>query len=262
MNNQDSWHSQDAFWELIEPALFNKQRQARTQEEVEKVEKLLQIEGQARILDLCCGNGRHSLEFSRRGYDVTGLDRTASYIEKARLEAEKLNLNAAFVLGDMREYCVPNNFDIIVNMFGSFGYFENSDDDRKVLENMVTSLRTGGQFLIETMGKEIMARDFQKRDWSEEGDLLMLSGRKVSQNWGRIETRWIVIQGAKRVEHHVSVCSYSAVELSSLLFDCGFPEVQVYGSLDGIEYDQMAQRLVVVGQKSAVPNIVIACQVK
>jgi SAM-dependent methyltransferase len=249
MSNQDSWHSQDTFWELLEPVLFNQQRLSNTQEEVEKIEKLLQIKRPAKILDLCCGRGRHSLEFSRRAYDVIGVDRTSAYIEKAKLEAEKLNLNATFVLGDMREYRAPNNFDVIINMFGSFGYFESPEDDEMVVKNMYTSLRAGGQFLIETAGKEIVARNFQKRDWSEEGDLLILQDRKVSQNWGRIETRWIVIQGTKKVEHQVSVRSYSAVELSSLLFDCGFPKVQVYGSLDGTEYDQMAQRLVVVGQK-------------
>ena len=249
MSNQDSWHSQDAFWELFEPILFNQQRQSSTREEVDKLEKLLQIEERAKILDLCCGKGRHSLEFSRRAFDVIGVDRTAAYIEKARLEAEKLNLKATFIHGDMREYRVPNSFDVIINMFGSFGYFENPDDDRKVVTNMCQSLRAGGQFLIETAGKEIVARDFQEMEWSEVGDLLVLSERKVSQNWGRIETRWIVIQGTKRVEHRVSVRSYSAVELSSLLFDCGFSKVQVYGSLDGIEYDQTAQRLVVVGRK-------------
>ena len=45
MINQDSWHSQDAFWELFEPVLFNQQRLSSTQGEVEKIEKLLQIEG-------------------------------------------------------------------------------------------------------------------------------------------------------------------------------------------------------------------------
>jgi SAM-dependent methyltransferase len=249
MSNQESWHSQDAFWELFEPVLFNQQRGASTQEEVDGIIKLLKLEGQVRILDLCCGKGRHSLELSRRGLDVVGVDRTAAYLEKARSEAEKLNRNATFILGDMREYCAPNHFDIIINMFGSFGYFENPDDDQRVVTNMYTSLRAGGQFLIETAGKEILARDFQKRDWSEAGDLLLLSERNVSEHWSRIETRWIVIQGTERFEHRVSVRSYSAVELSSLLFDCGFPEVRVYGSLDGTEYDQMAQRLVVVGQK-------------
>ena len=249
MSNQDPWYSQDAFWEFLEPVLFNQQRLSSTREEVDKLEKLLQIERPARILDLCCGIGRHSLEFSRRAYDVTGVDRTMAYIEKARLEAEKLNLNANFVLGDMREYCAPNSFDVVINMFGSFGYFENPDDNQKVVINMFKSLRAGGQFLIETAGKEIVARNFLEKDWSEEGDLLILSERKVGQNWGRIENRWIVIRGTKRAEYKFSVRSYSAVELSSLLLDCGFPKVQVYGSLDGTEYDQTAQRLVVVGQK-------------
>ena len=249
MNEQDSWHSQDAFWELFEPVLFNQQRQSRAKEEVEKIEKLLQIEQRSRILDLPCGNGRHSLELSRRGFDVVGVDRTTAYIDKARSEAEKRSLDAAFVVGDMREYCAPNSFDVIMNMFGSFGYFEDPEDDRKVVENMYASLRSGGRFLIETMGKEILARGFQTRDWGEEGDLLLLSEKKVSQNWGRVDTRWIAIQGTKRVEHHVSVRSYSAAELSSLLSDCGFPKVRVHGSLDGTEYDQAAQRLVVIGRK-------------
>jgi len=249
MSIEDSWHNQDAFWELLAPVLFTQQRQASAQDEVDKIVKLLPIEGQARILDLCCGPGRHSLEFARRGFAVTGVDRTALYIERARSEAAQHDLNVTFVLGDMRDYCAPDSFDVIVNLFGSFGYFENLEDDRKVVRNMVASLRAGGRFLIETAGKEIVASHFQEREWSEVGDLLVLSEKKVSQHWGRIETRWIVIQGTRRVEHRVSVRSYSAVELSSLLLDCGFAEVQVYGSLDGTAYDQAAQRLVVVGQR-------------
>jgi SAM-dependent methyltransferase len=250
MSDQDSWHSQDAFWELFEPVLFNRQRWAMAQAEVGKIVELLHVEGRVQILDLCCGQGRHSLEFSRRGFDVVGVDRTAAYIEKARLEAEQLHLNAAFVLGDMRAYCRPDTFDVVVNLFGSFGYFEDPADDQVVVANMHKSLRAGGKFLIETAGKEIVAAHFQERDWTEEGDRLILSERKVSQHWSRIETRWIVIQGTTRAEHRVSVRSYSAMELVTLLYAGGFSKVQVFGSLDGIAYDQMAQRLVVVGQKS------------
>ena len=249
MSDQDSWHSQDAFWELFEPLLFNQQRQSLAKEQVNKIEKLLQIDESAQILDLCCGNGRHSIELSERGFDVTGVDRTERYIEAARLEAKKRNLNAMFVVGDMRDYRSPNRYDVILNLFGSFGYFEDSSDDHKVIENMYDSLRPGGQLLIETMGKEILARDFRARDWVEEGDLLILSEKKVTQNWGRIETRWIAIRGTERIEHRVSIRSYSAIELSSLFDTCDFSEVQVYGSLDGTKYDQEAQRLVVVGCK-------------
>jgi SAM-dependent methyltransferase len=249
MNEQEPWHSQDAFWDLFGPVLFCPQRQLSAIAEVDKIQKLLQMEEHARILDLCCGNGRHSLELAQRGFDVVGIDRTAAYIENAMLEAEKRGLDVAFVIGDMREYCAPNNFDIVVNLFGSFGYFEGPDDDRRVVENVHASLRPGGQFLIETQGKEILAREFQEKDWDERGDLLILSEKKVSQNWGRIETRWIVIRGTERTEHRVSVRSYSAVELSSLLAGCDFRKVRVYGSLDGTEYDEAAQRLVIVGCK-------------
>ena len=97
-------HSQDAFWELFEPLLFNQQRQSLAKEQVNKIEKLLQIDDSAQILDLCCGNGRHTLELSERGFDVTGVDRTERYIEAARLEAKKRSLNAMFVVDDMRDY--------------------------------------------------------------------------------------------------------------------------------------------------------------
>jgi hypothetical protein len=136
-----------------------------------------------------------------------------------------------------------------MNLFGSFGYFEDPDDNRQVARNMYASLYSGGKFLIETMGKEILARGFQERDWSEEGDTLVFAERKPLQNWSRIQTRWIVIKGNQRVEHTVSVRSYSAVELSSLLSDCGFTNVRVYGDLEGIDYDQGAERLVVIGTK-------------
>jgi SAM-dependent methyltransferase len=249
MHDQDPWHSQDAFWELFGSVLFSQQRQRSAIAEVEKIEKLLGIGEQARILDICCGNGRHSLELSQRGFEVIGVDRTAAYIQTARSKAEKRGLDVEFVIGDVREYCVPNSFDIVLNLFGSFGYFEDPEDDRRVVENVYASLRPGGRFLIETQGKEILARDFREKDWVEECDLLILSEKKVSQNWGRIETRWIVIRGRERVEHRVSVRSYSAVELSSLLARCDFCQVRVYGSLEGTEYDQSAQRLVVVGYK-------------
>ena len=76
-----------------------------------------------------------------------------------------------------------------------------------------------------------------------------MAERKPIQNWGRMQTRWIVINGNQRIEHTVSIRSYSATELSSLLSECGFSKVKVYGNLEGNEYNQIAKRLVVIGYK-------------
>lgn len=249
MISHNLWHDQDTFWELFEPILFDEQRHSNAKVELENVVGLLKIQKDERILDLCCGTGRHSLILARQGLDVVGIDRTASFIGKARQKAEQDNLKVDFVVDDMKEFCRPNSFDVVMNLFGSFGYFEDPADDRQVVRNMYASLRPGGRFLIETMGKEIAAREFQERTWSEHGDSLVLAERKPIQNWSRIQTRWIVIKGNQRVEHTVSVRSYSALELWSLLSHCGFANVRVYGDLEGRDYDHEAKRLVVVGTK-------------
>lgn len=249
MSDQNPWHCRDDFWELFEPILIDQQRQASAKLEVEQVVGLLKPQGNDRVLDLCCGPGRHSLEFARRGFEVVGVDRTRSFIRRAKQEAKVRHLEIEFVVGDMREFRRPNSFNLTVNLFGSFGYFEDAVDDRRVIENMYDSLCPGGRFLVETMGKEIAAREFQQRDWSEDGETLVLAERKPIQNWGRMQTRWIVIRGGERFEHTVSVRSYSAVELASLFSDCGFVDVTVLGDLEGHDYDQQAKRLVVIGSK-------------
>ena len=80
-----AWHELDNFWESV--PLFTEQQLQKAAEEVEGVISLLELEPGASVLDLPCGVGRHSLEFARRGYPVTAVDRTASYLQTARERA-------------------------------------------------------------------------------------------------------------------------------------------------------------------------------
>jgi len=249
MNSQTLWYNNDEFWEILAPTIFTEERQTAARIEIDNVVSLLGIKRGERILDLCCGVGRHSLELARRGFEVVGVDRTAAYIEKARQSAKKRDLDVEFAMADMREVYEPSRFDVVINMFGSFGYLESPEDDRRVGKNMHASLRPGGRFLIETKGREIAARDFQERSWEEHDDMLVLAERKPVENWGRIETRYLVIRGNQRFEHTVSLRSFSSTELSALLADCGFSSVNVYGNLEGRDYDHEAERLAVVGTK-------------
>src|SRR5206468_5375646 len=115
----------------------------------------------ASVLDLCCGPGRHSLEFARHGFQVTGVDRTARYLDAARAAATGEGLTVEFVQGDMPHFQRPAAFDVALNLFTSFGYFEDEAEDLCVLRHLHTSLKPGGQVLLEMAGKEPLARDFQ-----------------------------------------------------------------------------------------------------
>ena len=139
MTDPKPWHEDDEFWERWEPVMFTQQRLANTPAEVEQIIALLDIKPEAQILDLCCGVGRHSLEFARRGFQVTGVDRTQRYLDQAREQAGKEGLGIEFVHGDMRTFSRTDSFDNVISMFTSFGYFEDPEDDRRVVTNVFDS---------------------------------------------------------------------------------------------------------------------------
>ncbi len=243
------WHEQDYFWSTWEPILFDKERWVKTPEEIDKILALIRVKPPAIVLDLCCGPGRHSLELARRGFTVTGVDRTKKYLQQAAKRAKQERLKIEFILKDMRRFYRTNAFDVVLNLFTSFGYFKNIGDDRRVVKNVYRSLKINGVFIMQLMGKEVLARIWQPKDWHMTKDAIILEERKVCKNWSWIENRWIMIKKHKRIEFKVSHRIYSAVELKTLLMANGFKKVKVYGSLLGTPYDNNAKALLLVAYK-------------
>jgi SAM-dependent methyltransferase len=246
----DPWHEQDDFWESFYPTMFSQERMEAAVSDVDHLLTRMDLPEGSAVLDLACGPGRHALELARRGFRVTGVDRTTAYLERAQEQANQEGLAIEWIQADMRDFSRPNAFDAAINMFTAFGYFEDPAEDRIVVDNVLRSLRSSGVFLMELMGKERLARIFRERDWHEEPDgTLVLEERRIRPGWDWIENRWILLKGETRKEFEVSHRVYSAVELSSLLTDSGFTSVEVYGSLEGTPYDQNAKRLVIVAHK-------------
>lgn len=243
------WHEDDRFWEQTAPFLFSERRWTAAPEEVGKIIALLDLGPAASVLDLCCGPGRHSLGLARRGFRVIGVDRTAAYLKEARRHAQAEGLEIEFVEEDMRSFRRPDAFDAAIDLFTSFGFFEDFKEDKQVLENIYTSLKPGGKLLLDVMGKEVLARIFRPRDWFEEGGTILLEERKLLDDWSRIETRWIILRGREREEFTISLRLYSGAELSWLLQEVGFRGVELFGSLDGTPYDHDARRLVALAMK-------------
>lgn len=243
------WHEQDSFWDTFAPVIFDRQRRDLAAQETEQVIARLDLRPDQRICDLCCGVGRHSLELARRGFAVTAVDRTERYLREAENAATKEGLAVEFVHTDMRDFCRAETFDVVLNLFTSFGYFATQRDDRQVLDNVLRSLQPGGRLLLDLIGKEIIARVFRSRDWHPVDGGMMLEERRIIDSWTRIDNRWIFVRNGKSHEWHFSHRLYSAAELTALLEDCRFGNVQVYGSLDGSPYDEKAERMVLVACK-------------
>ncbi|HTO21549.1 MAG TPA: methyltransferase domain-containing protein [Spirochaetia bacterium] len=244
------WHERDEFWETMADHMFTPARLAQAAEDIDHVLQLAAAPRGARVLDLCCGPGRHSLELARRGFTVTAVDRTQAYLDRAAAKARELGLQSvAFLKDDMREFRKPGAFDLVINLFTSFGYFEDPAEDLRVMENIRQSMEPGGKLVMEMLGKEPLAARFRPHDWYEEGGVLFLEDRVLSRDWSWIDTRWIRIEGTRRSEFTLSHRVYSAAELSALARRAGFIETRAFGSLEGIPYDHQASRLVLVATR-------------
>jgi SAM-dependent methyltransferase len=246
-----TWHGRETFWHVMAPFFFSERQWAAAPVEIDQVLQLLDLRPGAPVLDLCCGPGRHSLELARRGFHVTGVDRTAAYLDMARQRAEEAGFAVEFVLQDMRDFCRPEAYQGALLMFTSFGYFEDPAENQQVLVNLHRSLAPGGSLIVDVMGKEVLARIFLERTWSEAEDgTFFLQERKVSRDWSWMENRYILLRGRERHEFAVSHWIYSAWELSDLLHDAGFEKVDICGDLEGATYDHQAKRLVAVAHKT------------
>ncbi len=248
-----AWFAEDDFWTAYAPLLFDEKRWAEAPAAVDGILALagLQDENPAgvSVLDLCCGPGRHALEFSRRGYPVCGVDITAPYLEAARDSARAEELSAEFVQADARAFSRPGAFKLALNLFTSFGYFDEPADDEAMLARLYESLAPKGMLVMEMVGKETAARDFIEGEWFERDGKLVLTEFSVQGAWEGLKNRWIIQDGARRFDRSWVQRLYAASELKALLFKAGYSQVRLYGSFDGKPYDQSAGSLVALAVK-------------
>jgi SAM-dependent methyltransferase len=243
------WFEDDEFWSSWYPYVFTEERFDQAVKEVEQLLALASFEGES-ALDLACGPGRHAIELAKRGYQVTGVDRSPFLIDKAIQRAHAAGVKVEWVQQDMRSFERPDAFDIAINMFSAFGYFEDKSEDIKVLKRLHSSLVPGGVLLIDVVGKEWLARHFDATSSSRaKNGTLMITRREIIENWTRIRSEWILVKDdeVKSFESQINV--YSGQELKGLLENVGFESVALFGDLEGNEYGIDVKRLIAVARK-------------
>lgn len=247
----DAWHDNDAFWETFYPVMFHAGRWEAAEAEAAEAASLIGLPKGARLLDFCCGPGRHAIEFAKLGYDVTGLDRTERYLTIAREKAEDAGVTLETVLGDARTVEWDGSFDAALSLYTSFGYFEDPGEDRRMLANVYAALKPDGHLLLDMSGKEVVARAFNHESSQTLPDGTELKEtRSVEPDWEWVRNTWVIEKDGERHETTFRVRVYSGVELKAILLSVGFEDIQLYGSLDGIPYDERARRLVAVARKA------------
>jgi SAM-dependent methyltransferase len=236
------WFENERFWESFYPSMFSEPRFAAAPGQIDQVLALSGVHG-GRVLDLCCGPGRHSAVLAAKGFAVTAVDRSPFLLNKAREHAGDSPIE--FVQSDMRDFVRPGAFDLAISLFTSFGYFATPREDLAVLRNVRQSLRPGGVLVMDLMGKECLAAR-SRHHWEQlPNGNIFVEHAEVLPGWSRIRNHWMLVEGERAQRFEFEINFYSGQELAGLLKEAGFVSVDLFGSLDGTPYDSAATRLVV-----------------
>jgi len=252
MPDDGGWFADDGFWTDYAPILFDAGAWDEAPDAVDSILKLVGARPGCAVLDICCGPGRHAAEFARRGCRVTGIDITEPYLDAARSTAAAEGFDIEYLRADAREFARPGAFDLAVNLFTSFGYFDDPADDERMARRAFESLAPGGVLVMELAGKETTARDFRDGEWFERDGRLILTEQAVVGAWEGIRHRWMVVDGNRRIDRTWFRRLYAGTELAALLRRAGFADVSLYGSFDGAPYGPEARTLVAVARVAPV----------
>jgi len=225
---------------------------AQAQEEADGVLNLLNPPLGAHILDWCGGWGRHSIEFAKRGFQVTLLDFAPNHIQRAREEAESAGVSLNLICADFRQTPVSIQADFAVNLFTSGIGYLTEEDDVQALKSLHAALKPDALFLLDTMSLFWLVKNYQPRGWygDESGTKRLLEEREFDfwTNQNRSHAFFWELGSEERgqqLEHRI----YSPAELAAVLRLAGFEPVSLYGDFDGRLFDFDSRRIVMVSRR-------------
>ena len=223
----------------------------RTQSDVDGIVNLLALPQGNSILDLCCGLGRHAIPLAQRGYMVTGLDLSEVFLREAEKEALAKGVHVDWLHADMRNIPFENEFDAVINIFTTFGYLENQDEDHQVLKQVCKALKPGGFFLLEIIHREGLIRHFSPHmiEHHPEG-LIVLEERDFDLLTSRSKVKITMIYPhGERKEYGHAARVYTLTELAQMLTMAGLQVKAYFGAWDGRELTIDSFRLILLSQK-------------
>jgi SAM-dependent methyltransferase len=199
----------------------------------------------ARIHDLCCGKGRHSVFLSSKGFEVTGSDLSAESIAYAtQFENESLT----FYVNDMRQLIRVNYFDYVFNLFTSFGYFKSDRDHDKVLNAVHDSLKPGGIFVMDFLNSEKMCKMLVGEETKEAEGIVFHITKSLHPGYFEKEIRFN--DNGKDYRFLEKVRAFSKADFEALFARAGFTILHFKGNYILDDFDAaVSDRLIVIAQK-------------
>jgi SAM-dependent methyltransferase len=211
--------------------------------EVDFLERALSASRGTKILDVPCGNGRHSVELAKRGYGMTGIDLSEEFIDEARSTAPN---GIRWIHDDMRSLSSNSEFDGAYCFGNSFGYFS-YEEARQFLAAIARALKPRARFVLDTgMVAESLLPQLAQRKWYRIGDMLMLSENRYFPADNCLEIDYTFIRNGEFDTRPTASYLFTAGELCRMHKEAGLAPLNLFGTLGEVPYQIGSPRLLLV----------------
>ena len=200
------------------------------------------------VLDAACGAGRHAFNLQYAGYHVTGFDLSKTLLKIAMRNAGAQNLSRNFFCADLRNVYLKKQFDLVVNLFTSFGYFENDVENFLFPKSAIQFLKNEGYYILDFLNAFYVIKNLIPESVKEFDSKTIIENRKISN--GRVEKE-IIIENKNGTETFMeSVRLYTKHEIVRGFENLGYRTEKIFGDYSGSVYDENdSERLIIFFKK-------------
>jgi SAM-dependent methyltransferase len=224
----------------------------RNEEDAKKLVELIinnvELKPHDNILDLACGTGRHSILFAEKGYNVTAVDLSKNLLSIAQKTARESHVKVNFIRSDLRQFSICTRFSLVINLFTSFGYFEEDRENFKIINTAYNQLYNSGYFVLDLFNRGFIEKNLVPESVNNFSDRTVIQRRHIEGN--RVKKQIIIEKNKVRKEYYESVRMFHKEELFNAMSCAGFRIIKYFGSSDGNKFDlENSPRIIIFAQK-------------
>jgi ubiquinone/menaquinone biosynthesis C-methylase UbiE len=228
--------------------VYQHRNESDAEEHLKLILNNIDIHTKAKILDMACGAGRHAIILARKNFDETAIDLSGNLLSIAKDSALKENLKINFVQSDIRKFQTVEKFNLVLNLFTSFGYFETDEENFSILKKAYDLLEVRGYFVLDFFNSQFLKKNLVAFSEETLDEVEIHQYRKIKDN--RITKKIVITKNGNLTQFEESVRMFTKDELVSAIQKIGFDIYKTFGDFLGNEFEQFSSpRLIMICKK-------------